>query len=67
MTQPKGRRRSPARAARGIEGDAWDQAAEALFHVSDETRFITGVCLPVDGGVNEIAALTALEMMDADG
>jgi hypothetical protein len=33
---------------------------------SDEARFITGVCLSVDGGVNEIAALAALEMLEAD-
>ena len=43
----------------GIEGDAWDVAAATLFLASDEARFITGACLPVDGGVSEIAALTA--------
>jgi len=31
-------------------GDAWDVANAALFLASDEARFITGVCLPVDGG-----------------
>ena len=29
---------------------AWDVANAALFLASDEARFITGVCLPVDGG-----------------
>jgi NAD(P)-dependent dehydrogenase (short-subunit alcohol dehydrogenase family) len=31
-------------------GSAWDVANAALFLASDEARFITGVCLPVDGG-----------------
>lgn len=31
-------------------GTAWDVAHAALFLVSDEARFITGVLLPVDGG-----------------
>jgi NAD(P)-dependent dehydrogenase (short-subunit alcohol dehydrogenase family) len=41
-------------------------AAAALFLASDEARFITGVCLSVDGGVNEVAALAALERLEAD-
>ena len=32
-------------------GDAWDVANAALFLASDEARFITGVSLPVDGGM----------------
>ena len=44
----------------GVEGDAWDVAVgRVLFLASDEARFITAACLPVDGGVSEIAALTA--------
>lgn len=46
-----------------VEGDAWDVAAAALFLASDEARFVSGVCLPVDGGVTQVAALTAHEMM----
>jgi NAD(P)-dependent dehydrogenase (short-subunit alcohol dehydrogenase family) len=61
-----GRDRRRRAAPLGIEGDAWDVAAAALFLASDEARFITGVCLPVDGGVNEVAALTALEMLERD-
>lgn len=34
----------------GKMGTAWDVAAAAVFLASDEARFITGVCLPVDGG-----------------
>ncbi|MCB1748240.1 MAG: SDR family oxidoreductase [Gammaproteobacteria bacterium] len=34
----------------GHMGTAWDVANAALFLASDEARFITGVCLPVDGG-----------------
>jgi NAD(P)-dependent dehydrogenase (short-subunit alcohol dehydrogenase family) len=34
----------------GRMGSGWDVANAALFLASDEARFITGVCLPVDGG-----------------
>ena len=43
----------------GIEADAWDIAHAVLFLASDEARFITGVLLPVDGGVTEIGPLAA--------
>ena len=35
----------------GTEGTAWDIAWAALFLASDESRWITGVVLPVDAGV----------------
>lgn len=41
-----------------IEGDAWDIAQAVLFLASDEARFINGVHLAVDGGVEGIAPLT---------
>jgi NAD(P)-dependent dehydrogenase (short-subunit alcohol dehydrogenase family) len=41
------RRASPL----GVEGTGWDIGHAALFLVSDEARYITGVVLPVDGGV----------------
>ena len=34
----------------GRMGTAFDVAAAAVFLASDEAKFITGVCLPVDGG-----------------
>jgi NAD(P)-dependent dehydrogenase (short-subunit alcohol dehydrogenase family) len=34
----------------GRMGDAWDVAYASLFLASDEAKYITGVCLPVDGG-----------------
>ena len=46
-----------------LEGDAWDIAAAALFFAGDESRFITGTCLPVDGGVTEVAALSAYDLI----
>lgn len=35
----------------GKMGTAWDTAYAALFLASDEARFVTGVILPVDGGM----------------
>ena len=61
-----GRRLRRRIAPLGIEGDAWDVAAAALFLASDEARFISGVCLPVDGGVTEVAALVAVEMLERE-
>ena len=34
----------------GRMGTAWDIAHAAVFLASEEAQFITGVCLPVDGG-----------------
>jgi NAD(P)-dependent dehydrogenase (short-subunit alcohol dehydrogenase family) len=45
------------RAARGQAvpmkrmGDVWDVANAALFLASDEAKYVTGVLLPVDGGI----------------
>jgi NAD(P)-dependent dehydrogenase (short-subunit alcohol dehydrogenase family) len=35
----------------GRMGDAWDTAYAALFLASDESRYITGHDLVVDGGI----------------
>ena len=34
-----------------IEGTGWDVAYASLFFASDEARYVTGVVMPVDGGV----------------
>jgi NAD(P)-dependent dehydrogenase (short-subunit alcohol dehydrogenase family) len=36
----------------GVEGTGWDVGYAALYLVSDEARYLTGVVLPVDGGVS---------------
>ena len=36
---------------RGKQGSAWDTAYAALFFASDESAFITGAILPIDGGM----------------
>jgi NAD(P)-dependent dehydrogenase (short-subunit alcohol dehydrogenase family) len=36
----------------GAMGDAWDVAYAALFLASDEANYITGIDLPVDGGIS---------------
>ena len=40
-----------ARIPMGWMGDAWDVAKAAVFLASEESRFITGQCLTVDGGM----------------
>jgi len=45
----------------GTEGTAWDVARAALFLASDEARWISGVVLPVDGG---LLAATPLAVYD---
>lgn len=36
----------------GRMGTAWDVANTAVFLASDEAAYITGVCLPADGGIS---------------
>ena len=45
------RQRRNASVPMGKMGSAWDVAHAALFLASDEARYVTGVCLPVDGGL----------------
>lgn len=41
----------------GIEGTAWDVAWPAVFLASEESRWITGVVLPVDAGTTAATSL----------
>ena len=41
----------------GTEGDGWDVGWAAAFPASDAARWITGVTLPVDGGVTAVTPL----------
>jgi NAD(P)-dependent dehydrogenase (short-subunit alcohol dehydrogenase family) len=41
-----------ARVPMGAMGTGWDTAYAALFLCSDEAKFVTGVTLPVDGGMS---------------
>lgn len=50
----------------GVEGDAWDIARAVAFLASDDARFITGVLLPVDGGVTEIGPIPAHFLAEAE-
>ena len=43
------------RSPMGRQGSGWDIAQAALFLHSDAAAFITGVCLPVDGGLSCVA------------
>ncbi|HWA63500.1 MAG TPA: SDR family NAD(P)-dependent oxidoreductase [Caulobacteraceae bacterium] len=59
ISTARGQSREELRAARsarvplgGQMGTAWDVAHAALFLASDEAKFITGVLLPVDGGMS---------------
>jgi NAD(P)-dependent dehydrogenase (short-subunit alcohol dehydrogenase family) len=44
------RKKRHAASPMGRMGDAWDVAYASLFLASDEAKYITGVCLPIDGG-----------------
>jgi NAD(P)-dependent dehydrogenase (short-subunit alcohol dehydrogenase family) len=41
----------------GTDGDGWDVGHAVVFLASDEARWITGVALPVDGGIMAVAPL----------
>jgi len=49
-TEEMGRQRA-ALCPMGKQGAAWDTAHAGLFLASDETKYITGTTLTVDGGI----------------
>lgn len=63
MVGPEAREDRRKIAPVGIEGDPWDIAAAALFLASDEARFISGICLPVDGGVSTVSPMAAQRLL----
>ena len=46
------------------QGDAWDVAMAAVFFASDESKWITGVVLPVDVGLLVTTPLSMLDSLD---
>jgi NAD(P)-dependent dehydrogenase (short-subunit alcohol dehydrogenase family) len=48
---PEGRERRRQMVPMQTEGTAWDVAYAAVYLASDEARWITGVMLPIDGGL----------------
>jgi NAD(P)-dependent dehydrogenase (short-subunit alcohol dehydrogenase family) len=54
---PAGRERRRLASLPGTEGVAWDIAWPAVFLASDESRWITGVELPVDAGTTATTGL----------
>ena len=46
-----GRERRKKMVPMQTEGTAWDVAHAAVYLASDESRWVTGICLPVDGGL----------------
>jgi len=56
------RRKRREAGALGTEGTGWDVAHAALFLASDESRWITGVALPVDAGFLVMSPTTTLRL-----
>lgn len=42
----------------GVEGSGWDVGEAVLFLASDRSRFISGINLPVDGGLTAVIPMT---------
>jgi NAD(P)-dependent dehydrogenase (short-subunit alcohol dehydrogenase family) len=56
------RRKRREAGALGTEGTGWDVAWAAAFLASDESRWITGVALPVDAGFLVMSPTTAVRL-----
>ncbi len=52
----------------GTEGTGWDVAHAALFFACDDSRYVTGSVLPVDGGTTEVMPIVMYpQLADAAG
>jgi len=56
------RRKRRGAGALGTEGTGWDVAHAAVFLASDESRWITGVALPVDAGFLVMSPTTSVRL-----
>ncbi len=56
------RRKRREAGALGTEGTGWDVAHAAVFLASDESRWITGVALPVDAGFLVMSPTTSVRL-----
>jgi NAD(P)-dependent dehydrogenase (short-subunit alcohol dehydrogenase family) len=56
------RRKRREAGALGTEGTGWDVANAAVFLASDESRWITGVALPVDAGFLVMSPTTGVRL-----
>ena len=50
----------------GTEGTAWDVAYAALYFASDESRWTSGVIMPVDGGLLAATPLAVARHLEED-
>jgi NAD(P)-dependent dehydrogenase (short-subunit alcohol dehydrogenase family) len=51
----------------GSEGTGWDVAYAVLFLASDESRYVTGHTLPVDGGTTEVMPIVMAGLIEGGG
>ena len=58
------RERRAAAAMLKMEGTGWDVGWAAVYLASDEARWVTGVVLPVDGGIAALSPMTYDRLRD---
>ena len=64
--KPEHRERRKQVVPLGTEGTPWDVAMAAVFLASDESRWISGVILPVDGGLFAAQPMLAHDFIQGD-
>ena len=58
------RRKRASASLLGTEGTGWDVADAVLFLASEESRYITGHTLPVDGGTTEVMPIVMASLIE---